>query len=154
MPYHDWSDDTFDWKGLQGAINILSKWAARGMIMGQIKEKYGSARWYAYFGRLSLHTLVYPRFMYRQFPKWLWALDINYIAPVLQFFFGKLFVKYQIWAYNKGYQEALKTYPHLRAEILCSADNPELIKGATRIEGNSTHILGWDGEVLSTWETM
>lgn len=154
MPYHDWSEDAFDWKGLHGAIDILAKWARRGLIMGQIKEKYGTARWYAYIGGLSLHTLIYPRYIYSQFPKWLWKLDIKYIKPVLQFFFEKAFRKYQMWAYNKGYQEAMKTYPHLRAEILCSADHLELIKGAARLDGKDLHVLGWNGEIISTWTSV
>lgn len=56
--------------------------------------------------------------------------------------------------YNIAYQKALKKWPHLRAEILCGADFPEIIKGATRRDGKELHLLGWSGEILSTWTSL
>jgi hypothetical protein len=41
----------------------------------------------------------------------------------------------------------------LREEILVNADHIELIKGVWMKEGNSLHILGWNGEIIATWTT-
>lgn len=126
---HNWSDSDFDWKALNGAINIIGPTCRKyGLLGGQIKEKYGTLRFYAMFGYLSLHTLIYPGYVYSQFPKWLWTLDIKYIGPILRFFFERPFVWWQKKVYNYAYQKAVKKYPHIRKEILCAADYPEFIK--------------------------
>lgn len=151
---HRWGDEDFDWDALNDCCDIVYRWSKRGFITGQIKEKYGTLRWYAMFGHLSLHSLCYPGYVYSQFPDWLWKLDCNYIAPVLRFFFERLFVWWQLKCYNWAYQACLKKHPHIRTEILSSADHPELIKGATRKECCKTHILGWNGETVSTWQQM
>lgn len=95
------------------------KW---GRLGGQTKEKYGTIRFYASFGGLSLHTLIYPGYVYSQFPNWLWKLDIWYISPVLQFFFEGLFVKWQMFIYKRAYIKALYNWPQYRREIMQSAD--------------------------------
>lgn len=105
------------------------------------------------FGANSFLSLTHPDYVhYWPCPKWLMTLDIYYGNSILkytgiQWFFNKI----QPIVYNRAYQNALKKWPHLRSEILVDADEPELIKGATRREGNELHILGWDGEILSTW---
>jgi len=124
------------------------KW---GFLGGQAKEKYGELRFYAKFGWLSLHTLIYPGYVYSQFPNWLWRLDCRYIGPTLRFFFERPFVWWQIKVYNWAYQRALARHPHLRAEILNSADYHEFIKGCCRKEGKDTIILGWNGEEIGRW---
>lgn len=156
MSYHEWGDDWPYWKDLDNCVSYVYTYSRRwGRLGGQVKEKFGSLRFYASFGYLSLHTLTYPGYVYSQFPKWLWKLDIDYIGPILRFFFEKPFVKWQMIIYNRLYQNCLKKWPHLRAEILCGADYPELIKGATRIEETdkeiSTIILGWQGEEIGRW---
>lgn len=155
MVYHDWSEENVDWNGINDCCNILHYICTRwGRFGGQIKEKYGTVRFYAHMGHISLHSLVYPGYVYSQFPNWLWKLDCNYIGPFLRFFFERLFVKWNIFIYNYAYQKCLKKYPHLRAELLCAANHPELIKGATRREDKNTlHIVGWNGEILSTWKS-
>lgn len=152
---HDWSEKDFDWKGLNDCLTILYRIARRyGRLGGDIKEKWGQARFYARFGHLSLHTLVYPGYVYNQFPDWLWRLDCAIIGPSLRFLFERLFARWQMKAYNTAYQRCLKKYPHLRAELLCGADWPELIRGATRKEGNITYILGWDGDEIGRRERL
>lgn len=156
MPYHNWSEEDFDWKGLSEAIHYITTYLRRyGKIMAHGKEKYGTARIYCHFGYLSLHGLVYPAYVSNQFPKWLWNFDCEYIAPVLRKLFEKSFVKWQMFIYNRAYQNALKKWPTLREEILCDADYLELIKGATREEETETeiitHVLGWNGESVSQW---
>lgn len=90
-----------------------------------------SARFYCYFG-LSLHHLVFPRhFVYKhpKFPNWLWKLDIYYISPILNKLFGWFWYRYQYWIYRKAYERAVKKFPHIKEEITCAADYPELLKG-------------------------
>lgn len=152
-PY--WGDEKVDWEGIDLAANYISSYCRRyGRLGGHSKEKYGEIRFDASFGYLSLHTLIYPGYYYSQFPKWLWELDVDYIGPVLQKLFEGLFVKWQKHIYSKAYIKALKKWPHLRSNILCGADWPELIKGATRREGKDLHVLGLGGEILSTRTTF
>lgn len=150
---HQWGDENVDWKGIDEVCDYIAKYSRRyGLIGGQIKEKWGTIRWYAHFGHLSLHSIIYPGYVYSQFPNWLWKLDCNYIGPILRLFFEKAFVKWQTFIYNRIYQNCLKKWPHLRAEILIASDYPELIQGAIRIEETEneirTVILGWNTEEI------
>jgi hypothetical protein len=152
---HHWGDENVDWGGIGECCDYFHKMSRRyGRLGGQIKEKYGTVRFYATFGYLSLHTLLYPGYVSSQFPKWLWRADIYYIGPFLRFFFEKIFVKWQIFIYSRMYQTAIKKWPHLRKEILCAADHPELIKGVTKKVDNDLHILDKDGNILSTRTTI
>lgn len=149
---HFWGDKDVDWKGIDNAAEYIHSYCRRWARMGgQSKEKYGTVRFYTHFGHLSLHSFIYPDYVYSQFPKWLWTFDIDYISPVLQKLVEPWFTKWQMFIYNRAYWNALRKWPHLRGEILSSADFLECIKGVTRVEGRSTHILDWDGEILSTW---
>lgn len=157
MPHHNWGDEDFDWDGLNDCVHFCWKWSRRFRMGGQIKEKYGTLRWYASLGHLSLHSLIWPGYVYCQFRgpfKFLWSLDIKYISPILQFLFGRPFYWFHTRAYNWIYQQMMKKHPHLRPEILALADYPELIDGATLIVCCSKHILDWDGEFITTWKTM
>lgn len=152
---HRWGDNDVDWNGIESAAQYIHSFCTRWARMGgQSKEKYGTVRFYTHFGYMSLHSLIYPNYVYSQFPKWLWVLDINYISPFLQKFIQPKFIKWQMYIYNKAYWNALYKWPHLRAEILSSADFLEHIKGVTRKEGNDTHVLGWNGEIITTWTTV
>lgn len=130
---HEWGDKEVDWKGIEDCCYILHTTCARwGRFSGQTKEKYGTVRFYAYLGNISLHSLLYPEYVYSQFKwHWLWKLDIDYISPFLNFCFGKIFYKWQSKVYNHAYQKCLKKYPHLRKEILCCADWSDLIKNSS-----------------------
>lgn len=125
---HEWGDKEVDWVGIDDAAEYIGvfcrRWARLG---GQAKEKYGTVRFYVNFGRVSLHTLVYPGYVYNQFPNWLWSLDCKYIGPTLRFVFGKISFKWQKYIYRKAYFNAIKKWPHLREEILCCADYKEYI---------------------------
>jgi hypothetical protein len=126
---HDWGDEGVDWKGINDCCDILYNICNRyGRLGGQIKEKYGTVRFYASFGYLSLHTLIYPGYVAYQFPRWLMKLDMKVIGPTLDFFFGKLFIKWQIFIYKYAYIKCLKKYPHLKEEITCCMNHPELLK--------------------------
>jgi len=127
---HSWDDPGVDWKGIDAAASYIGdfcrRWARLG---GQTKEKFGQIRFYARFSNMSLHGLIYPGYVYSQFPKWLWRTDISYITPVLEFLFGKLFHKWQTFIYRQAYKRAVKKWPHLRKEILSAADQDQLLKG-------------------------
>lgn len=108
------------------AVEILGKWAVRGMIMGQIKEKYGTTRWYAYFGNLNFHTLFYPRYMFNQFKyDWMWAFDCKYGSQIFEYTgLNWLFIKWQIFCYRQAYKEVKRKYPKVHNCI----DYKELLK--------------------------
>lgn len=126
---HLWGDENVDWAGIDSAASFIQKYCNRwGRFGGQAKEKYGTVRFYARIGYLSLHGLVYPGYTYCQFPKWLWTLDIYYISPALQFVFGKLAYRWQTFIYKKAYGLAIQKWPHLKKEILYGADYEELLK--------------------------
>jgi hypothetical protein len=156
MSYYD--DDTTDYAGMNSCQDILYHYSHRyGRFGGQIKEKYGTIRFYAVFNDQSLHGLIFPGYCYKHknYPNWLWSLDIYYISE----FIGKVFGRPLFWwrkqVYNYAYQQCLKKHPNLRRELLSSADYPELIKGATRFEEDDkerrTIILGWNGEEIGRW---
>lgn len=129
---HYWGDEGVDWEGISDAADFLGDYCCKwGRFGGDTKEKFGRACFYARFG-LSLHQLIYPRFVYfkhRDFPDWLWKWDIYYISPVLNKLFGKPWAKYQEFIYRKAYEKALAKWPHLKKEILYGADYPELLEG-------------------------
>lgn len=150
----NYEDEFPDYTAINECIKILHNYCRKwGRLGGQTKEKYGTIRFYANFGSLNLHTLFYPGYVYNQFPKWLWSFDILCISKILNPF-NRLFVKWQKFIYNKAYQKCLKLYPQTREALLLGADYPELITGATKIEGKKKHILGWNGEILGTWTSL
>lgn len=127
---HNWSDDSFDWKALNEAIEMLASFMRRwGRIGVHAKEKFGTARVSVYFWDGSLHGLCYPGFYSSQFPHWLWHLDIRYIAKLLiASRLNKLVYWYQRKVYSKAYNKVLAQFPNLKTELVCMADFPELIK--------------------------
>lgn len=127
---HYWGDKGVDWKGIDDAAEFLGDYCARwGRFRGQTKEKYGTVRFYTTMGYLSLHSLIFPGYVYSQFPKWLRTLDIYVISPVLRFLFGRIWGKWQVFIYRRAYVLALKKWPHLRKEILRDMDHVDLLDG-------------------------
>ena len=156
MPTHIWGDENVDWEGINDAAEYIATFCSRwGRLGGQHKEKWGEVRFYPDFCHCFLN-LTHPGYVhYGRYPKWLMTIDIYYGPSILKYSGLMWFLsKWQPFIYSLAYNKAIKKWPHLRAEILCGADHPELIRGATRKEGNKLHILGWNGEVLSTWETF
>lgn len=126
---HSWGDEDVDWVAISGAANYIGTFSRKwGRIGGQYKEKWGTVRFYASLGWLSLHTLTHPGYVYSQYPDWLWKLDCKYISPLLMFLFGKPFINWQIFVYRKAYANALKRWPHIREEILVDADYKEYLR--------------------------
>lgn len=131
MTYHNWSDDSFDWKGLSEAIDYIQKWFRFWRIgVMQAKEKFGTARIYLLggLGVIQFHGLIYPGYCFSQFPKWLWKLDClcgRWIFRWLNY----LIIPFHVWLYRHIYENAVDRWPHLRDEILVDADIQELIEG-------------------------
>jgi hypothetical protein len=96
--------------------------------VSQTKEKYGTVRVYCGFGYYSLHSLIFPGWVYKhpKFPKWLWSLDIYYLSSIIGWFHPILY-RYQTWIYSMAYWKQIKKYPHLFDEITGSMDWPEHI---------------------------
>ncbi len=132
MSFHEWGDESFDWEGLDNAIDLVYDFCWKyGRFSGQVKEKYGNFRGYFHFG-LSLHSLIFPKyFVYKhpKFPDWLWKADLRYITPVLNKLSGKPWRLWQHFIYRTAYARALAKFPHLKDEIFEDADYPELLKG-------------------------
>lgn len=129
---HVWGGPFKYFADVEQAAYEIGKFCRRwGRIsVTQTKEKYGTARVSASFGYLSLHRLIYPGYVYSQFPQWLWSLDIWYISRILQIrLISRPIVWYQTKIYRLAYKRALAKYPHIYEEILCGADWDEFLKG-------------------------
>ena len=137
---HKWSDNKFDWNGLNDSLEIIRRVCLYARLGTHIKEKYGRARVSTWFFDGSLHSFLYPGYVYCQYTKRfgirkrLWYCDI-YVFPKISKYTGitKLIQFIQKKVYNLAYQTALKKYPHLRDEILVDADYPELITGGMEV---------------------
>lgn len=126
---HFWGEESFDWKGLDQAGHLIEKHLLRWKVpVRDVKEKFGELRVYCSFGWergwLFMH-LFYPTYSYYQFPRWVRTIDFWIPCHWLNF----MLVPLQQRAYRIAYSKAIKSYPHLRAEIIDAADWPELLEG-------------------------
>lgn len=108
-----WEDlSTEEQTAISDCLNIFDKWSKRGAITGQIKDKYGTTRWYAYLGtEISLNTVFYPKHIFNRMPKWTYRFDRFIFQPVANFLFGRIFTKWQIFCYKQAYKECYRKYP-------------------------------------------
>lgn len=129
---HRWGDEDFDWESLYHAIEEISSYFTKWRLGNHSKEKYGTARISIYFFNGSLFELCYPGYVsywpWKNYSKLL-KFDIYYV-PIIFRFLGltKLIRYFQYKVYSRGYNLAIKKYPHIKKEILICADYPELIK--------------------------
>lgn len=128
---HEWGDKTFDWDGLDAAINFIDTNLVRwGRInVRQSKEKWGCARVYCTFGWYQFHSITHPRSCFNRYPKWLWWLDCVYGSKICKVLFNWWVIPYHCWLYRTVYWLACKKWPHLKTEICCCADYDELLEG-------------------------
>lgn len=112
---------------LKESLYVIYKWSKRGLIRGQIKEKYGSTRWYANFGGFhepwSLHDFFYPGYYYYQWPMWTWKLNELSALFFKYTGLGNLIIKWQMYCYSQAYYEVLTNFPVIDHYI----DHEELI---------------------------
>lgn len=96
------------------------------MNIHDVKEKFGTLRIYCNFGWQSLYSIWRPGYMW--VPKWWpYRLDLA-ISSVIMPLLNKIVVPVQARAYRTRYELAVEHWPHLKEEILCCADYPELLK--------------------------
>jgi hypothetical protein len=102
------------------------RWAR--MNVRDTKEKFNCVRVYCGFGFHNLHSIIYPRYCFSQFPKWLWSFDCKYISKFFELIkLNRIVVPWQIFIYKLAYNRAVKKYPQLKYQILIDADYLELI---------------------------
>lgn len=126
---HNWGDETFDWNGLDEAIDFihtnLVRWGRIGVR--QSKEKFGCARIYCSFGFNQLFSITHPGYAYSRYPQWLWNWDCVWGSRIIPWLFNWWVVPYHKWLYRKVYELACKKWAHLTTEICCDADFRELL---------------------------
>lgn len=126
MPSHCWGDDWKYWDDLNEVVGWMWTNSRRwGRIGGDIKEKYGTLRFYVKFHSM-FQDLFYPGYCRNMWPNWAFRLDMavymskyNPIRWLIQ--------KYQFWVYKLLYRRAVAKWPHISDEIVCDADVPELL---------------------------
>lgn len=102
-----------NYDNINKSLDIFYKWAKRGFITGQIKEKYDSTRWYASFYIWGLHTFFFPGHYYYRWPKWTWELN-EFSSKIMKYTgIEWLVLKWQIFCYRKAYHEVLTKYPDI-----------------------------------------
>lgn len=136
---HSWGDDNVDWDGISEAAYYigtnLRKWGR--VSVRDMKEKWGTVRVYCSFGWYQLHSITHPGYAYSEYPRWLWNLDCTYLSKCM-WLFNWFVVPCQKLLYRYFYKRAVRRWPHLRAEILSSADFPELLTHLDRDNRNAT----------------
>jgi hypothetical protein len=128
---HYWGDDWPYWGDLSKAESIIRFYGKQlAGIGGDLKEKYGSIRWYARISKpLSLHDVVKAGHVaYRWNP--LHHPVLNFIDNLSKFYMpvvGLIIFEYRKLMYGLAYHRACKAFPHIRSEILMDADWEELL---------------------------
>lgn len=134
MPFHDWSEKTFDWKSLYAAEReageIMLKY---GRIGVNSKEKYGTIRWDLSFFDGTIHSLTHPGYYYNQFPRCLYNFTMQY--KVL-FFLTPFLVFWQKLVAQYAFTVICDKYPHIIKEILCDAPENVLPPDLERIRAS------------------
>jgi hypothetical protein len=130
MVTHYWGDPDVDWAGIDAAAAYIGQGLRRwGRVdVHQTKEKFGTVRVYCTLGFHMFHQIIWPGFVYNQYPwKWLWRLDCT-LYPVWRRI-DPLIAPFHCWLYRWFYKSAIRRWPHLRAEITDGADYPKLLGG-------------------------
>ena len=125
---HRYGDDWPHWDKLHRAIyEVLDYWR-KYRLGSHGKEKWGTFRDHVYWSDGTLHSLVYPGYVYIQ---WRWFYyNIDYpIIRRLVYYSGLLFLlnRWQRFIYRRGIELALRKYPEVVYELTCELDYPELL---------------------------
>ncbi len=123
MPYHDWSDDDFDWASLNKACVYLKtncrRWARFGV---HAKEKYGTMRidtTVAYWNYWPVYGLFKPGYCYYHWPRWMLRYVERPLAKVFRAIgLTGLVNKYQAAVLKFFWKRAARKWSHISAEIL------------------------------------
>ena len=121
----NWTDEGFYDVG--AAAREIADFCRRyGRFMGQDKEKFGTARFYAYIdGRLDLWSLWNGGYFYYRGPRWFWKINC-FIANNVTIPFD-LLGRYRVFIYKLAYKRTLRKYPHIHNEIISGMDHPEVL---------------------------
>lgn len=147
MPYHDWSDDSFDWDSLNKAISLIWSICTRyGRIGIHSKEKFGTHRCSSYLFDGTLHSLVKPGHVYNRWSKRARWIDYSIFAPMAKRT-GAIWLihKYQATIYNFAFQLACFRYPHIIDEIVSGVDGYPMIRPGIfgEVDGTVIHNKHW-----------
>lgn len=124
---HYWGDKSFDWLGLDKAIDIIEKDLRFWRIsVRQTKEKFGTARIYCRLGWYCLLDITHPGYTFYRYPKWLMTFDIFILSRIIPFF-NFIVLPIHKKVYHDAYKKAVIKYPHLKEEICCMADYVDLL---------------------------
>lgn len=154
MVYHDWSDKSVDFDGINDAAEYIYDYLKWWRVpVRDRKEKFGTVRVY-----LSLHWergwlfqhLLYPNYIYYQFPQWMRKID--YCIPTDKL--NWIITPFYEYLYRRAYRNALKKWPHLKCEILHSADYSELLVDLDcgKREQHELDRLEWEKDINSSSE--
>jgi hypothetical protein len=118
MKTYYWGDNSFDWNSLYKAESEIRSILKYGRVGIHSKEKYSTLCYSIFFCDGTLHSFIYPGYVYSQFPKWLWVFDLTYkplrlLAPIIRFW-QKLIVEY-------AFKVVCDKYPHIRDHIINDA---------------------------------
>jgi hypothetical protein len=122
-------------KHLPSTLDSFEFWGRKvGRIRGQVKSKWGEARWYAELSSpKSLHDLIYVgEYDYKY--KWDPTKGFNYklldilnnMSKFLNFIFYVM-IPYKLFFYNVAYLVAIAKNPDCAADIIWSADHASKI---------------------------
>jgi hypothetical protein len=124
MPYHDWSDESFDWNALNGAAQYLEdncrRWARLGIWT---KEKWGTLRVSTTAAFATQYDFIYglfhPGSVSYRWPRW-FRIYIDW--PVGKFLerIGALSLarRYQRRILKRFWNKAAEKWPHIKDEIM------------------------------------
>lgn len=115
---------------INGVISLFYKYAKRGLISGDMKEKYGTIRWYAEIRPIRrLHDITKRGHYYyrygaddKPFMNFLDNLSMSYLRP-----FTRLIYQYQKFMYGYAYRQAIRKFPTITEEILASCEHRDLL---------------------------
>lgn len=129
---HDWGDEDADWVGINAAAEYIAHFLRYWLRLSVVdyKEKHGTVRVYMHgLHYTSLHQIWKPGYVYNQFPyHWMWTFDIyygQYVVWILNQTIARLNPYFYRWIYKRACQK----WPHLKKEILCCSDYPDLLEG-------------------------
>ena len=126
---HSWGDENVDWAGIDAATRYIGTTLCFWRVnVRQWKEKYGTVRVYCSLGIGWWPQLTHPGHVWLRWPAWtkpiVYGRAFQWPLRVLNVFA----VPFHKWLYRRVYAQAVARWPHLREEILCAADFPELLR--------------------------
>lgn len=122
---------------MRSTLAAFEFWGNRvGRINGQIKDKWGEARWYAELGApSSLYEIVHVnQYPFRDEYKWDPTtsrvnkfLDVLNNSSKLLFFLLYIFALHKLFFYNVAYWVAIAKNPKCASDIVWAAHHPKKI---------------------------